>query len=103
MMRLYPGWPGPPGRLAVRQAGGRRPRTAIYRANRHPRRAGHPEQSERAVPRREVSGGQFRSSGGRQLMPRRDQTPAEALESDELTADTGPGGRQTPPHETSPG
>jgi hypothetical protein len=36
-------------------------------------------------------------------MPRRDQTPAEALESDELTADTGPGGRQTPPHETSPG
>lgn len=76
---------------------------AIYRADRRPRRAGHPEQSERAVPRREVSGGQFRSTGGRQLMPRRDQTPAEALESDELTADTGPGGRQAPPHETSPG
>lgn len=60
---------------------------AVYHANKHPRRGGSPEASPRAVPRRDVSGGAFRSSeGGRQLMPRRDATPAEAAGPGETAA-----------------
>jgi hypothetical protein len=50
---------------------------AVYRADRHPQ-GGRPERSHRSVPRREVAGGSFRGSGGRQVMPRRDSVPAEA-------------------------
>lgn len=51
----------------------------VYRANRRGGEGGQPELGNpRAVPRREVAGGAFRSSGGRQVMPRRDETPAEA-------------------------
>lgn len=47
----------------------------VYRADRHPG-------TGRRVPRlrREVSGGTFESSGGRQVMPRRDDTPPEAAQ-----------------------
>jgi hypothetical protein len=48
----------------------------VYRADRHPGHGGHPETGERAGPRREVAGGAFRSQGGRQLMPRRDEPAA---------------------------
>jgi len=51
----------------------------VYRADRHGGEGGHPETTNpRAVPRREVAGGAFRSRGGRQVAPRRDETPAEA-------------------------
>jgi hypothetical protein len=47
----------------------------VYRADRRPG-------SGRRVPRvrREVSGGTFEASGGRQVMPRRDATPPEAAQ-----------------------
>lgn len=51
----------------------------VYRAARRGGEGGEPEMGNpRAVPRREVAGGAFRSTGGRQVMPRRDATPAEA-------------------------
>ena len=51
----------------------------VYRAARRGGQGGEPEMGNpRAVPRREVAGGAFRSSGGRQVMPRRDETPAGA-------------------------
>jgi hypothetical protein len=51
----------------------------VYRAARRGGQGGEPEMGNpRAVPRREVAGGAFRSTGGRQVMPRRDATPAEA-------------------------
>ena len=56
----------------------------VYRADRHSGDGGHPETSHRAVPRREVAGGAFRSRGGRQVMPRRDERPAEMTGKDEL-------------------
>jgi hypothetical protein len=67
---------------------------AVYRADKNPQggRTGR-------GPRRHVAGGQFRSRGGRQLMPRRDETPPEAFENPDGTPDTGPGGRQATPHE----
>jgi hypothetical protein len=52
----------------------------VYRANRRGGEGGHPETANpRAVPRREVAGGAFRSRGGRQVMPRREEMPAEAV------------------------
>jgi hypothetical protein len=47
----------------------------VYRADRHPG-------SGWRIPRlrREVSGGAFESSGGRQVSPRRDATPPEAAQ-----------------------
>jgi hypothetical protein len=47
----------------------------VYRASRHPGNG-------RRVPRirRQVSGGMFEGSGGRQVMPRRDATPPEAAQ-----------------------
>ena len=51
----------------------------VYRADQRGGEGGRPElDNPRAVPRRDVAGGAFRSSGGRQVMPRRDETPAEA-------------------------
>jgi hypothetical protein len=50
----------------------------VYRADRHPGHGGHPGASKGALSRREVAGGAFRSRGGRQLMPRRDEPPADA-------------------------
>lgn len=51
----------------------------VYRAAQRGGHGGEPEMGNpRAVPRREVAGGAFRSTGGRQVMPRRDETPAEA-------------------------
>lgn len=53
----------------------------VYWADRHGGEGGHPERANpRAVPRREVAGGAFRSRGGRQVAPRRDETPAEAAD-----------------------
>ena len=56
----------------------------VYRADRHPGQGGQPETGHRAVPRREVAGGAFRSRGGRQVMPGRTETPAETARKDEL-------------------
>jgi hypothetical protein len=56
----------------------------VYRADRHPGQGGRPETGRRAVPRREVAGGAFRSRGGRQVMPRRDEPPAEVARNDEM-------------------
>lgn len=50
----------------------------VYRADRHPHAGGQPDPGSRAGPQREVAGGAFRGSGGRQVMPRRDAVPAEA-------------------------
>jgi hypothetical protein len=56
----------------------------VYRAARHSGDGGHPETSHRSVPRRDVAGGAFRSRGGRQVMPRRDEQPAEMTRKDDL-------------------
>ena len=48
---------------------------AVFHADRHP----EPGNSN-IPPDRAVTGGIFRSSGGRQQMPRRDATPPEAAE-----------------------
>lgn len=53
---------------------------AIYRAN------SHPDSGPGKMPRREVIGGAFRSGGGRQLMPRRDQ-PADVAEERSASAE----------------
>jgi hypothetical protein len=45
----------------------------VYRADRHPGFAGSRRDSQ---PRREVTGGSFRGTGGRQVMPLPGQTPA---------------------------
>lgn len=80
---------------------------AVYHANRHPRRGGQPEAGPNAVPNRDVAGGAFRATeGGRQLSPRRDAPPAEAVPGADSRAggagtapggtagDTAPGGRR---------
>jgi hypothetical protein len=55
----------------------------VYRASRYGGEGGHPETANpHAVPRRDVAGGVFRSRGGRQVAPRRDETPAEAADSE---------------------
>jgi hypothetical protein len=56
----------------------------VYRADRHPGQGGQPETGHRAVPRREVAGGAFHGRGGRQVMPRRDEPPAEVTRKDGL-------------------
>jgi hypothetical protein len=48
--------------------------TMVYRADKHPETAGSRRGSR---PRREVIGGSFRGTGGRQLMPLPGQAPAE--------------------------
>ncbi len=67
---------------------------AVYHANRHP------DSGPGKMPRREVIGGTFRASGGRQLMPRRDapvDTAEEAASADEAvgSADQAPAGART--------
>ncbi len=64
---------------------------SIYYANRHP------DSGPGKMPRREVIGGAFRTSGGRQLMPRRDEpvdTGEEAASAakDVSSADQDPSG-----------
>ena len=46
----------------------------VYRADKHPETAGSRRASRT---RREVTGGSFRGTGGRQLMPLPGQTPGE--------------------------
>lgn len=67
---------------------------AVYHANRHP------DSGPGKMPRREVIGGTFRSSGGRQVMPRRDApvvTADEAAAADQSvgSADQAAPGAQT--------
>jgi hypothetical protein len=63
--------------------------SAVYHANRHP------DSGPGKMPRREVIGGTFRASGGRQVMPRRDapvDAAGEAAAEDVGAADQEPGG-----------
>jgi hypothetical protein len=46
----------------------------VYRAEKHP---GFSGRARRGGPRREVTGGSFRGTGGRQLMPLPGQPPAD--------------------------
>jgi hypothetical protein len=67
---------------------------AVFHANRHP------DSGPGKMPRREVIGGAFRASGGRQVMPRRDapaDTAEEASSAAEAvsSADQAPAGPQT--------
>jgi hypothetical protein len=48
--------------------------TAVYRADKNPRPVG----SRSRGPRREVTGGSFRGTGGRQVMPLPDREPMTA-------------------------
>jgi hypothetical protein len=59
----------------------------VYRADRHPGNG-------RRLPRRrrEVNGGTFESSGGRQVMPRRDATPPEAAQFEQDSRETSSSG-----------
>jgi hypothetical protein len=59
----------------------------VYRADHHPG-------TGRRLPRRrlEVNGGTFESSGGRQVMPRRDATPPEAAQYEESNREAGGSG-----------
>jgi hypothetical protein len=57
----------------------------VYRADRHPGQGGQSDDHIRVGPRRRVVGGRFRSTGGRQLMPRRD-APAETTAGPRTTA-----------------
>jgi len=54
---------------------------AVYHANRHP------DSGPGKMPRREVIGGTFRSGGGRQVMPRRDD-PVDVAGEAAAAADT---------------
>jgi len=63
---------------------------AVYRANRRP------DSGPGKMPRRQVIGGAFRSSGGRQLMPRRDD-PVDIAEEESAATDTvGSADQKTP-------
>jgi hypothetical protein len=63
---------------------------AVYRASRRP------DSGPGKMPRREVIGGAFRASGGRQLMPRRDD-PADGAEEEHSTAEAVGSADQEPP------